>query len=1293
MNRVKSVFLCSSGVILLTVTFLASVLASPADERTPSDKAKLDQPAAVAAEPTDFSLTSRRDAVKLPPTIAASREVPPAAVPRDDPCTNALYMNGSYDSVNSLSCERRTDGSLTRWVVDDVLFTSEVTITDLHWWGNEPLTFNWTTNIDYIILSDNAGVPGAQIAGMNDVPATRVNTGVILFGDPIWLYSVVGLNVQLPAGQYWIGMRAVQQPPINGQGWWTTAAANGTSQIYLDYGPNAPAWEPGNTVFGAEYQVAFCITGFAGEEPVGACCDDNVPMCTDNVLFSNCLPPLRFAQNTLCVDLIPPCGQVTGACCHPDGTCTITTQFDCTDNWLGPNTTCDQCPCLVPCPPEGVPEGEPFCDGLNEGCLSTPPAFGTIVCDGPPICGTAYYDGTTRDTDWYKLVLPMDTFVTLTLDSEFMAVFGFVENCGIDDCAAVTGFINPFALVDPCVTGNVSACLRAGTYYVFVAADFNSPAFPCGARYTLYTQCAPCEAPLGVCCLPTGECMGVMTQCECEFASPFGMGGTWFDGVFSCEPNPCPQPPPNDTCLTAEPIAVPADVIANNELATDDGAPTCGTTSPGHGVWYVVAGTGNTMTASTCNPGSDFDTKIQVFCDCMDLVCVGGNDDAVGAPPECALNGLNRFSKVSWCSDPAQLYYIHVGGFSTAVGNFQLTVTDDATPCSPPVSCVVPIGRCCFGDPVQCVENTNLECTALGGQWNGSLTCETTCPVPVTNESCPTAIAIAAVPYSTSFDNDLSTADGPPASCNTTSATVMQNDAWFSYTPTQECLLSLAVNTTTYDGIIAIYTGPDCDNLTEIACLDEPDNPATWSIEAMPGTTYWFQVGDWGTSEGGGLTQFDLDCLTVLPCDCPGDVDGDTYVDGIDLQSFVDCILDPGNGPGVPPIIGCQCADVDAEMGVTTADIAAMVNKLLTDSGPCVRGACCLPTGECIPELGEAECDALGGIQWHPDVACDPNPCPQVPPNDDCDTAELLPLNTVVIVDNTLATDDAQSTVTCGTGALNQAVWYEVIGTGNTLTASTCYPGGSFNDTKVQVWCNECTNLICVGGNDDFSGCAISTLRSSVTWCSAQGETYYIAVGGFSANAGVIALSVTEGDACFDPPNCTPPTGACCVDANCVATNLAPECAALGGIWYEGEDCATFVCPDTTGNICATPFVVDLPAALPYSDVNSTCGRGNDYSDTCMGSYDGAEDAIYMLNVTAQTCLDISVQGGSIWTAVAVDDSCPLDPITCLAKATTSANPDVITGLVLEPGVYFLMIDTWPSPSCDSYTLSISSCP
>jgi hypothetical protein len=121
-----------------------------------------------------------------------------------------------------------------------------------------------------------------------------------------------------------------------------------------------------------------------------------------------------------------------------------------------------------------------------------------------------------------------------------------------------------------------------------------------------------------------------------------------------------------------------------------------------------------------------------------------------------------------------------------------------------------------------------------------------------------------------------------------------------------------------------------------------------------------------------------------------------------------------------------------------------------------------------------------------------------------------------------------------------------------------------------------------------------------------------------------------------------------------------------------------------TGDNCSNPIVVSLPAQLPYNDLSdSTCGRGNDYDATCLGYYDGGEDIIYELDVTATTSVDIVLDPkGTTWTGIALDVACPPGS-TCLASHTNSSGTaHGIYGYTLNPGTYYIMIDTWPSPTC-----------
>jgi hypothetical protein len=153
--------------------------------------------------------------------------------------------------------------------------------------------------------------------------------------------------------------------------------------------------------------------------------------------------------------------------------------------------------------------------------------------------------------------------------------------------------------------------------------------------------------------------------------------------------------PVNDVCGRSTFLAVNgASIVRDNSQATDNIAPLCDVVAPSRGLWFRVVGTGTTLTATTCLPGADFDTSLQVFCNCETLGCVADNDDDVA----CGLGGTR--STVSWCTDPDQIYFVHVGGSGAGVGEFEIQITDDATSCPPTPACAPEIGACCGGEAV-----------------------------------------------------------------------------------------------------------------------------------------------------------------------------------------------------------------------------------------------------------------------------------------------------------------------------------------------------------------------------------------------------------------------------------------------------------------------------------------------------------------------------------------------------------------------------------------------------------------
>jgi hypothetical protein len=218
-----------------------------------------------------------------------------------------------------------------------------------------------------------------------------------------------------------------------------------------------------------------------------------------------------------------------------------------------------------------------------------------------------------------------------------------------------------------------------------------------------------------------------------------------------------------------------------------------------------------------------------------------------------------------------------------------------------------------------------------------------------------------------------------------------------------------------------------------------------------------------------------------------------------------------------------------------------------------------------------------------------------------------------------------------------------------------------------------CPDAECLGFSTSYSAIAHGIPCTYLP----PGE-YYVMVDTWPSPQCIPAYNLTINE-------CVVPTGACCVEGECVATNYQTECMALGGFWYEGEDCATFVCP-----LCHDTEVTLGLADLPYVDVNSTCGANDDWEDTCLGSYDGGDDFIYKLVVTETMTVDIVVSGAISWTGLALDDACP-PGASCLAYATAYSGEVSISQYTLDPGTYYVMVDSWPSPQCQDFTLTIEA--
>jgi len=125
-----------------------------------------------------------------------------------------------------------------------------------------------------------------------------------------------------------------------------------------------------------------------------------------------------------------------------------------------------------------------------------------------------------------------------------------------------------------------------------------------------------------------------------------------------------------------------------------------------------------------------------------------------------------------------------------------------------------------------------------------------------------------------------------------------------------------------------------------------------------------------------------------------------------------------------------------------------------------------------------------------------------------------------------------------------------------------------------------------------------------------------------------------------------------------------------------------------TGDDCTDPILID---SLPYYGTDFTnCGRGNTYDETCLGNYDGGEDIMFQLDILETVTISITMDPqGTGWTGILLADACPPDA-ECIATNTGSSGIRTIADVTLDPGSYFIMVDTWPTPDCiPSFDLTV----
>jgi hypothetical protein len=119
----------------------------------------------------------------------------------------------------------------------------------------------------------------------------------------------------------------------------------------------APTWNTGGHYGDGGFSQTDEVTFVYCTPPEGACCQPD-GSCSVTLEADCAEPDVWQGAETTCAP--NPCPQPEGACCQPDGTCSVTAEADCAepDVWQGAATTCTPNPCSQPqgacCQPDGT---------------------------------------------------------------------------------------------------------------------------------------------------------------------------------------------------------------------------------------------------------------------------------------------------------------------------------------------------------------------------------------------------------------------------------------------------------------------------------------------------------------------------------------------------------------------------------------------------------------------------------------------------------------------------------------------------------------------------------------------------------------------------------------------------------------------------------------------------------------------------------------------------------------------------------------------------------------------------
>ncbi len=304
-------------------------------------------------------------------------------------------------------------------------------------------------------------------------------------------------------------------------------------------------------------------------------------------------------------------------------------------------------------------------------------------------------------------------------------------------------------------------------------------------------------------------------------------------------PTPTLPPPGNDNFANAQVLTLPSQAqgtTAGSTAEPGEPLPTCG--GAGHSVWYSVtpAQSGYLVVS----------TSTSVYGESMEIF--RGSSLATLTSLACQYLYYYNPAPVEIEAQAGVTYYLRVSsGYYSDVGPFTLSVALNTTPHTPtPTTTPTPTDTA----------------TATPTPTRTPASTSTPSGPPPANDNFANAQTVPAPGQATGDTTNATNQAGEPQPCGNISKTV-----WYAVIPAQNGALTAATAGSSFDTVMAIYSGTTLANLTALQCNDDDGTSTTSRVTAgvSAGETYYIQVGGFSGDSGAVALHVTLDTRTPTP--------------------------------------------------------------------------------------------------------------------------------------------------------------------------------------------------------------------------------------------------------------------------------------------------------------------------------------------------------------------------------------------------------------------------------------------